>query len=203
MAERQPQSAQNVANQYDDDAMVPADADAVIPWAEARGRLAEGRSFWWATTRRDGRPHVRPVLAVLLDDVIYSTTNRTARKAKNLAANPACAITVSTDDIDFMIEGTAAPSPTTPRSNVSRTTPSTAGPSPCATAHSTHRSVRRPPARPRTSRKPWCPKSYSDWAPTRRTHCARPVGASERGLRPSRRQGRRRCGKDVKDQSLR
>src|ERR687898_3145736 len=95
MVERQPQSAQNVANQYDDDAMVPADADAVIPWAEARGRLAEGRSFWWATTRRDGRPHVRPVLAVLLDDVIYSTTNRTARKAKNLAANPACSITTA------------------------------------------------------------------------------------------------------------
>lgn len=70
MTDRQPQSTQNIANQYDDDVMVPADADAIIPWAEARDRLAGARSFWWATTRQDGRPHVRPVLAVLLDDLI-------------------------------------------------------------------------------------------------------------------------------------
>jgi hypothetical protein len=62
MPEREPRSAENIANQYDDDAMVPSDADDVIPWPEARKRLAEGRSFWWATTRPDGRPHVRPVL---------------------------------------------------------------------------------------------------------------------------------------------
>jgi Pyridoxamine 5'-phosphate oxidase len=109
MTDRQPQSTQNIANQYDDDVMVPADADAIIPWAEARDRLAGARSFWWATTRQDGRPHVRPVLAALLDDLIYSTTNAAARKAKNLAANRRCALTASTDDIDFMIEGTAAP----------------------------------------------------------------------------------------------
>jgi pyridoxamine 5'-phosphate oxidase-like protein len=109
MPEREPRSAKNIANQYDDDAMVPSAPDAVIPWPEARDRLAEGQSFWLATTRPDGRPHVRPVLAVLVDDVLYSTTNPTARKAKNLAANPRFAITVSTDDIDFIIEGTAAP----------------------------------------------------------------------------------------------
>jgi Pyridoxamine 5'-phosphate oxidase len=106
---REPRSAENIANQYDDDAMVPADPDAVITWRDARERLAQSRSFWLATTRADRRPHVRPVLAVVVDDIVYSTTSPSARKARNLATNAHCAITASSDDIDFMIEGTAAP----------------------------------------------------------------------------------------------
>lgn len=109
MPGRKPRSAENIANQYDDDAMVPSEVENVIPWDEARKRLAEGGSFWWATTRPDGRPHIRPVLAVLVDDVLYSTTNRAARKARNLATNPRFAITLSTDDIDFIVEGMSAP----------------------------------------------------------------------------------------------
>jgi Pyridoxamine 5'-phosphate oxidase len=109
MPERTPRLAENITNQYDDDAMVPADPKAVIPWPEARQRLAEGQSFWWATTGTAGRPHVRPVLAVLVDDVVYSTTNRAAAKARNLAANPRCTIAVSTDDLDLIVEGGAAP----------------------------------------------------------------------------------------------
>jgi uncharacterized pyridoxamine 5'-phosphate oxidase family protein len=109
MPEREPKSTKNIANQYDDGAMVPSDADAVIPWPEARKQLAEGGFFWLATLRPDGRPHVRPVLAVLVDGVIYSTTNRTARKAKNLATDSRFSLTVSTDDIDFIVEGRATP----------------------------------------------------------------------------------------------
>jgi pyridoxine/pyridoxamine 5'-phosphate oxidase len=108
MPEREPRSAENIANQYDDDTLQPSDPAAVIPWAEARDRLAEGRLYWWATTRPDGQPHVRPVFAVLVDGVLYSTTNRTAHKASNLAANPRFACTVTTDQIDFILEGTAA-----------------------------------------------------------------------------------------------
>jgi hypothetical protein len=109
MAEREPRSTENIANQYDDDALQPSDPAAVIPWAEAGERLAGGRSFWSATIRPDGRPHVRPVLAVLVEGVLYSTTNATARKARNLRADPRVAFTVSTDDIDFVLEGVAEP----------------------------------------------------------------------------------------------
>jgi hypothetical protein len=108
MPERTPVSVENIANQYDDDAMVPSDPDT-ISWPEARNLLAQGDWFWWATARPDGRPHVRPVLAVMVDDVIFSTTNPDARKARNLARNSRCAIAVSTDEIDFIIEGTATP----------------------------------------------------------------------------------------------
>jgi hypothetical protein len=109
MTELQPRSAENIANQYDDDALQTSDPDAVIPWNVARDRLADGRLFWWATMRPGGQPHVRPVFAVLAGGALYSTTNRNARKSKNLAANPRFAFSVSTDEIDFIIEGNAKP----------------------------------------------------------------------------------------------
>lgn len=109
MAERAPRSERNIVNQYDDDAMQPADPASLIPWPEARHRLAGGDTFWLATIRSDGRPHVRPVLAVLVDGVLYSTTSPTARKARNLAADPRFSFSLSTGEIDFIVEGSAAP----------------------------------------------------------------------------------------------
>ena len=34
------------------------------PWAEARERLAEADTYWLATVRPDGLPHLAPLLAV-------------------------------------------------------------------------------------------------------------------------------------------
>lgn len=109
MPERQPRSAENIANQYNDDRMQPSDPESVIPWEEARKRLAQGRTYWIASTRGKGAPHVRPVLAVLVEGTLYTTSNPDARKAKNLGANPRFGCTVSTDDIDFIVEGVAQP----------------------------------------------------------------------------------------------
>jgi uncharacterized pyridoxamine 5'-phosphate oxidase family protein len=109
MTERRPDSAENIANQYDDDVMQESNPDLVIPWDVASERLAESQTYWWATTRPDGQAQIRPVLAVLIDGVLYSTTNRKARKARNLQANPQVAFSTSTDEIDFVVEGRAAP----------------------------------------------------------------------------------------------
>ena len=55
-------------------------------WAEARRRLAEADTYWLATVRSNGRPHLVPVLAVWLDDALhFFVASRTSRKAKNLA----------------------------------------------------------------------------------------------------------------------
>jgi nitroimidazol reductase NimA-like FMN-containing flavoprotein (pyridoxamine 5'-phosphate oxidase superfamily) len=81
----------------------------VIEWAQARDRLAAARLFWVATVRAGGgAPHVRPVFGVWIDGRLYSTTNGSRAKARNLAADPHVAVTTSTDEIDFVIEGTAA-----------------------------------------------------------------------------------------------
>ena len=54
-----------------------------------------------------GRPHVRPVLAVWVDGALYSTSTRASRKGRNLAADPRCAVTARTDNMDVVLEGNA------------------------------------------------------------------------------------------------
>lgn len=108
MPDREPVAAVNITAQYEDRHLQPADRGAVIPWEEARERLASSDTYWYATTRPDGRPHVRPVLGVWVDGVLYTTSNPNARKARNLAGNPHCAVTASTDGIDLVVEGTGA-----------------------------------------------------------------------------------------------
>jgi len=41
-----------------------ADHGTPVPWPEARARLAEAQTYWLATVRLDGRPHVMPLLGV-------------------------------------------------------------------------------------------------------------------------------------------
>jgi hypothetical protein len=78
-----------------------------LTWAAARERLVRGDTYLLATVRPDGRPHVVPVLAVWLDGALHFNTGTTARKAKNLAGNPYCVVTVPGDDLDLVVEGVA------------------------------------------------------------------------------------------------
>ncbi len=78
-----------------------------LTWAAARKRLAEGDTYLLATVRPDARPHVVPPLAVWLDAALHFNIGRTARKAKNLAGNPHCVVTVPGDDVDLVVEGVA------------------------------------------------------------------------------------------------
>jgi len=70
--------------------------------------LAEAGTYWLATVRPDGRPHVVPVLAVWLDSALHFTSNRAARKARNLAHSPRCVISVGGPALDLVVEGDAA-----------------------------------------------------------------------------------------------
>jgi nitroimidazol reductase NimA-like FMN-containing flavoprotein (pyridoxamine 5'-phosphate oxidase superfamily) len=78
-----------------------------LPWAEAQRRLAEPTFYWLSTTTPDGRPHVRPVLAVWVDGSLHTTSSPAARKARNLANNDRCSFAVSADSVDVVLEGTA------------------------------------------------------------------------------------------------
>jgi Pyridoxamine 5'-phosphate oxidase len=102
-----PPRAENCTYQYDDNALQPADPDLVIPWADAVAQLAGAGTYWSATLRPDGRPHVRPVFAVWVDNRLCTTSNPTARKGRNLAGDGRCAYAAPTDGIDFVVEGTA------------------------------------------------------------------------------------------------
>jgi nitroimidazol reductase NimA-like FMN-containing flavoprotein (pyridoxamine 5'-phosphate oxidase superfamily) len=92
--------------------LVEGDA-AATPWAEARARLEtpeRDRTYWLATAGPDGRPHIRPLLGLWMDDAFYFITGETTGKGKNLAANPQCALAVSSTvlpALDVMVEGAA------------------------------------------------------------------------------------------------
>ena len=89
-------------------AVIASDADAgtePLSWQEVRQRFDAERWYWVATAGRDGRPHVRPVLAVWVRDKVYSTTSPGARKGRNLQARPECSIAARAPAIDIVVEG--------------------------------------------------------------------------------------------------
>jgi hypothetical protein len=68
----------------------------LLPWSWAVERLKKSRQYWMATTRPDGTPHLMIVWGLWFDDSFWFSTGSASRKARNLAANPKCAI--GTDD---------------------------------------------------------------------------------------------------------
>ena len=82
-----------------------------VEWAAVQQGLTEADLYWVVTVRADGRPHVTPLLAVVLDDVPHFCTGPTEQKAKNLAANPHCSLLTGNstrlEGLDIVVEGTA------------------------------------------------------------------------------------------------
>lgn len=78
-----------------------------LSWADVETRVAKAGDFLLATTDEDGRPNVVPVLAVWLDGTVCFVTARQARKARNLARNSHCTVTVPGHNVDLVLEGTA------------------------------------------------------------------------------------------------
>ena len=80
-----------------------------IAWSRALKQLGSSTAgtYWLATTKPDGRPHVAAVGALWVDGKIYFTSGTRTRKSRNLAANPSCVVSVSLTGIDLVFEGTA------------------------------------------------------------------------------------------------
>lgn len=84
---------------------------APTPWSETTSVLDAAELFWITTVRRDGRPHVSPLVAVWLDDTLYFSTGETEQKAVNLEANPHVILTTGCNTwdhgLDVVAEGAA------------------------------------------------------------------------------------------------
>lgn len=91
---------------------LPSSVDApATEWDVVRQRLEDAGPVWLATVRPDGRPHVMPLLAIWVDATVYFSASGTSRKAKNLARNASCVLSVSNlapTALDLVLEGTAA-----------------------------------------------------------------------------------------------
>jgi hypothetical protein len=85
---------------------------AELPWSRPRDLLAAspaepGTPYFLGTTRPDGRPHSAGIGALWLDGDLYFVSGPGTRKSRNLAANPACTISVGLEGIDVVLEGEA------------------------------------------------------------------------------------------------
>src|SRR6267378_452720 len=80
-----------------------------LPWSRALKQLeaSTAATYWLATTKPDGRPHVAAVGALWVDGKIYFVTGARTRKGRNLAENPDCVFSVSLTGIDLVVEGRA------------------------------------------------------------------------------------------------
>jgi hypothetical protein len=88
-------------------------------WATVVGRLDEGvlqapdtggpnrHTCWLTTINPDGSPHVTPVGGVWVDGAFWFQTGDRTRKAKNVARDPRCTMSVATDEFDLVVNGSA------------------------------------------------------------------------------------------------
>ena len=102
---------------------VPDDPEGLLDWSWASERLERNRNYWVVTASAEARPHAMPVWGVWLPEAeqfVFSAAE-TARKVRNLRANPQ--ITVTTDDTVevVVVEGTAVEVRSTDRPDVVRT----------------------------------------------------------------------------------
>lgn len=91
----------------------------VITWSRVRDLLTApsppdepGGYFpsYLSTVRPDGRPHTTGIGVRWYAGDLYFLSGASARKSRNLAANPASTIAAQVAGLDIVFEGTAAPS---------------------------------------------------------------------------------------------
>lgn len=85
---------------------------AELPWSRPRDILASDSpkadlTFFVSTVRPDRRPHSAGVGAVWVDGALYFVGGPGTRRSRNLAANPACTVSVRLRGIDLTLEGEA------------------------------------------------------------------------------------------------
>ena len=91
----------------------------LMDWGPIEARLDQGVSqapgtggpdrhtYWLATINPDGSPHLTGVGALWVDGAFWFETGDATRKARNLARDPRCSLSVATDDFDLVVEGAA------------------------------------------------------------------------------------------------
>ena len=81
-----------------------------LPWSWALERLVPTRNYWVVTVSAEGRPHALPVWGVwdATESLLAFSCAPTARKARNLAANPRTVV-MADDTVECVsVEGRAA-----------------------------------------------------------------------------------------------
>jgi hypothetical protein len=75
--------------------------------AAPAARATNSFTTWLATLNEDGSPHVTPVGAMWHDGTFWVQTGAGTRKARNVARDPRCTLSVSILDTDVVLNGDA------------------------------------------------------------------------------------------------
>ena len=91
----------------------------LVDWSMVAKRLEEGmtqapstggpdrHTCWLATIDVDGSPHVTGIGAIWVDDGFWFETGDRTRKARNIARDPRCTLSIATREFDLVVEGEA------------------------------------------------------------------------------------------------
>lgn len=88
---------------------LPATTDGVLSWPDVAARLVPAVNYWLATTRPDGRPHVVPRWGVWVEGRFWYDGSPDTVHARNLAANPSCALHLEDGAQAVIVEGRSHP----------------------------------------------------------------------------------------------
>ncbi len=90
-----------------------------VDWVALTSRLDEGltqapgtggpdrHTCWLATVNADASPHVTGIGALWVDNGFWFQTGERTRKARNLARDPRCTLSVAMREFDLVVEGNA------------------------------------------------------------------------------------------------
>ena len=91
----------------------------LVDWERVETRLAQGmtqapgtggpqrHTCWLATINPDGSPHVTGIGALWVDGAFWFETGERTRKARNVARDARCTLSVATDEFDLVVDGDA------------------------------------------------------------------------------------------------
>jgi hypothetical protein len=82
-------------------------ADDLLPWSWVEERLTAAPNYWLSTVTPSGLPHVRPVDGVWVEGALCFGGSPETRWVRNLQANPAASVNLSSYTEAIILEGRA------------------------------------------------------------------------------------------------
>jgi nitroimidazol reductase NimA-like FMN-containing flavoprotein (pyridoxamine 5'-phosphate oxidase superfamily) len=88
-----------------------SEATEPVSWQQVSDALAGAELYWLTTVRKDGRPHITPLVGAWVDDSFVFCTGPEEQKARNLEHGTAVAVTTGVNTwkagLDVVVEGDA------------------------------------------------------------------------------------------------
>src|SRR3954447_24152917 len=101
----------DVVNLGTADGLPPVEWNTVFDKLDAGSAPSPGgpnsRTTWLTTINDDGSPHVTAVGALWIDGTFWFQTGAGTRKGRNVSRDPRCALALSIQDADVVLEGEA------------------------------------------------------------------------------------------------